>query len=53
MSDENILVEKEKEIINKCNELTGMKIKTLIFRGSKDGFKSKDFHQNVMDIQIQ
>ena len=40
----NILIEKEKEIIDKCNKLTGKKIKTLIFRGSKDGFKSKDFH---------
>ena len=44
MNDIIMLVEKEKEIIDKCNELTGKKIKTSIYRGSKDGFTSKDFH---------
>ena len=35
MSYSNILTEKEKEIINKCNKLTGKKIQSLIFRGIK------------------
>ena len=34
----------EKEIINEINKLTGKKIKTLLYRGSKDGFKASDFH---------
>jgi len=43
-NDKNVLINKEEEIIEKINQLTNIKIKSLLYRGSKDGFKSEDFH---------
>jgi len=43
--NDKILIDEEQDIIENVNILTNKKIKKLLYRASKDGFKSSDFHR--------